>query len=572
MDGLGLAAVARHRDHRDAEARCDQSFHGRYLGGLENDFGPDAVRCKQLVGELTQPCLLGQCDERLPFRGRQLQAGPVREPMPTRDSEAELIDIQSAPTKFGSLGSRRGYRDVDIAVQHAMRDLVGGTLLQLETDAWRRLAEAPQLLGDIPTRQGVQECQSDPPGVGIAQRGDAVSRRVHFGDASPRVFEHDLAVRVQPKSAVDTVEQRRTGLSLEPGEGSRQRRLAHHELRGGVGDMFRLREYHEPAQFGEVHLSTIATDQDFIAALRSGKIVGMGGLTDLEHTIGRALDGLLESLRPEPLGGDRFRVHSEANRFGRVFGGQMVAQAMAAAATTVVDKPPHSLHAYFVKSGDPGHPLYVVVDRVRDGRSMAARRVSVEQGGETLLIAMVSFHENPAGPEFAERALRGVDPAGLPRLQDWVESAPADRIERARTWISRPPPLDMRIAEPTCFFGGPRATGPRSHWMRLPRAVGDDTVLHSVLLAYATDYLLLDIALRGHPEPVSVEASTAFSLDHSIWLHRRVRFDRWHSHTAELVAVSGHRGLVRGAVHDVDGHLVASTAQEVLIRNGYRSP
>lgn len=287
---------------------------------------------------------------------------------------------------------------------------------------------------------------------------------------------------------------------------------------------------------------------------------------ELQHMIECSLDSLLHSLEPEPLGDDRFRVHSEANRFGRVFGGQMIAQAMLAASATVSDKPPHSLHAYFVKSGDPDHPLDVMVDRVRDGRSMAARRITVEQGGDTLLIAMVSFHANPTEPEFAERAPQGVDPDELPRLQDWVESAPPELIERARTWISRPPPLDMRIAEPTHFFGGPRGAGARTHWMRLPHNVGDDPVLHSVLLTYATDYLLLDVALRGHPEPVRVEASTAFSLDHSIWLYRPVRFDRWHSHTAELVAVSGHRGLVRGAVHDIDGHLVASTTQEVLIR------
>lgn len=287
---------------------------------------------------------------------------------------------------------------------------------------------------------------------------------------------------------------------------------------------------------------------------------------NLERAILRALDGLLSSLQPEALGGDRFRVHSEANRFGRVFGGQMVAQAMHAAATTVGDKPPHSLHAYFVKSGDPGHPLEIAVERTRDGRSMAARRVTVTQAGEPLLIAMVSFHDNPSEPEFAEPAPAGPTPEGLPRLQDWVKTAPPELQERARTWISRPPPAEIRIAEPTYFFGGSRATGSRSHWMRLPRDVGDDPVLHSVLLAYASDYLLLDIALRSHPDPVSVESSTAFSLDHSLWLHRPVRFDRWHSHTAELVSVSGHRGLVRGAIHDIDGHLVASTTQEVLVR------
>src|SRR5690349_13012809 len=125
---------------------------------------------------------------------------------------------------------------------------------------------------------------------------------------------------------------------------------------------------------------------------------------DLPGRILRALDALLGSLQPESLGDDHFRVRSEANRFGRVFGGQMIAQAMAAAATTVGDKPPHSLHAYFVKSGDPEHPLEIAVDRVRDGRSMAARRVTVAQGGDSLLIAMVSFHDNPAAPEFAQRA------------------------------------------------------------------------------------------------------------------------------------------------------------------------
>jgi acyl-CoA thioesterase II len=280
-----------------------------------------------------------------------------------------------------------------------------------------------------------------------------------------------------------------------------------------------------------------------------------------------ALDALLRSLQAEPLSADCFRAHSEANRFGRVFGGQMIAQALHAAATTVGDKPPHSLHAYFVKAGSPDEPLDIAVERVRDGRSMAARRITITQTGETLLIAMASFHDNPTEPAFAEPAPSGPGPEELPRLQDWVESAPPELRERARTWISRPPPVEIRIAEPTYFFGGARAGGSRSHWMRLPRDVGDNPVLHSVLLAYASDYLLLDMALRSHPEPVSVESSTAFSLDHSLWLHRAVRFDQWHCHTAELVAVSGHRGLVRGAVHNIDGQLVASTSQEVLIRD-----
>ncbi|MDT5092235.1 MAG: acyl-CoA thioesterase [Mycobacterium sp.] len=279
-----------------------------------------------------------------------------------------------------------------------------------------------------------------------------------------------------------------------------------------------------------------------------------------------ALDGLLRALDLEAQGDSRFRAHNEPDRFGRVFGGQMIAQAMQAASVTVSDKPPHSVHAYFVKSGLPDRPLDVEVDQVRDGRSMAARRVTVGQGDETLLIAMVSFHDNPTEPEFAEPVALVPDPGEWPLLQDWVDDAPPGLRERAQMWIDRPPPLEIRIGEPTRFFGGPRAPGPRTHWMRLPRDVGDDPRLHSVLLAYASDYLLLDMALRSHPVDVTVASATSFSVDHAIWLHRPIRFDEWHRYTQELIAVSGDRGLVRGAIHTRDGHLVANVTQEVLVR------
>ena len=102
--------------------------------------------------------------------------------------------------------------------------------------------------------------------------------------------------------------------------------------------------------------------------------------------------------------------------------------------------------------------------------------------------------------------------------------------------------------------------------MRLPRDVGDDPLLHTALLAYASDYLLLDMAFRSYPKQVPNAPFTGFSLDHSLWLHHPVRFDRWHLHTQETLAISGHRGLIRGAIHDADGHLVASVMQEVLVR------
>jgi len=290
----------------------------------------------------------------------------------------------------------------------------------------------------------------------------------------------------------------------------------------------------------------------------------------LDEAILVALDGLLQALVLEPLDDDRFRVVSEPGRFDRVFGGQTVAQALLAASATVTDKEPHSLHAYFVEAGTVEQPLELAVDRVRDGRSVSTRRVTVAQDDRPLLVAMASFHENPIGPELADPPPPVPSAEELPLLQDWVTDAPTELGRHPRTWVEHPPPLDLRIAEAPTFLGGPPADGPRSHWMRLPRAVGDDPVLHTALLAYASDYLLLDMAFRSHPDHEPSTSYTGFSLDHTLWFHRPVRFDRWHLHTQETLAISGHRGLVRGIIHDTDGNLVANAVQEVLVRPAVR--
>jgi acyl-CoA thioesterase-2 len=290
------------------------------------------------------------------------------------------------------------------------------------------------------------------------------------------------------------------------------------------------------------------------------------GDATLEQAILLALDGLLDALGLECAEqADHFRVVGEPGRFDRVFGGQTVAQALLAARATVPDKAPHSLHAYFVEAGTPEAPLDLAVDRVRDGRSVSTRRVTVSQGHRPLLVLMASFHANPPDPEVAGPPPVVPEPHELPRLQDWVRDLPAELRPHSVNWVEQPPPLELRIGEAPTFLGGAPADGPRSHWMRLPRAVGDDPVLHAALLAYASDYLLLDMAFRSHPEGGSTQF-TGFSLDHALWFHRPVRFDRWHLHTQETLAISGHRGLIRGAIHDTDGHLVATAVQEVLIR------
>lgn len=297
----------------------------------------------------------------------------------------------------------------------------------------------------------------------------------------------------------------------------------------------------------------------------------MTGADDsLERAIRVSLDGLLRALELESRGDDRFRVVGEPDRFTRVFGGQTVAQALLAASATVTDKQPHSLHAYFVEAGTPGEGMDLTVERVRDGRSISTRRVTGMQGERTLLVAMASFHANPASPELADPPPAVPPPHELPVLQDWLRDLPPELAPHATSWVEQPPPLDLRIGEAPNFLGGASAEGTRSHWMRLPRDVGGDALLHTALLAYASDYLLLDMAFRSYPEPIAPGAFTAFSLDHALWFHRPVRFDRWHLHTQETVAISGHRGLVRGAIHDADGHLVASAMQEVLVRPALR--
>jgi len=286
----------------------------------------------------------------------------------------------------------------------------------------------------------------------------------------------------------------------------------------------------------------------------------------LEQAILGSLDGLLRALELEPHGGDRFQVGGEPGRFDRVFGGQTIAQALLAASATVEGKAPNSLHAYFVEGGAPEQPLELTVERVRDGRSVSTREVTVTQGHRSLLTAIASFHANPTSPEVADPPPGAPAPHTMPLLQDWIRELPPELRLHGQSWVEQPPPLELRLGEAPTFLGGASADGTRSHWMRLPRDVGDDSLLHTALLAYASDYFLLDMAFRSYPGRVTPTSITGTSLDHALWFHRPTRFDRWHLHTQQTVAIAGHRGLVRGAIHDEDGHLVATAMQEVLVR------
>lgn len=292
----------------------------------------------------------------------------------------------------------------------------------------------------------------------------------------------------------------------------------------------------------------------------------LGADASLRESIQRALDALLGALELEPVGEDRFRASNELGRFGRVFGGQTVAQALIAASATVEAKDPHSLHAYFVATGDLAEPLDIRVERVRDGRSVATRRVTVAQRSRTLLTAVLSFESNRAVPAYPPKEPATSVPDELPLLQEWFRQLPDGQQDQVGNWIEQPPPFEMRIGEAPSFASGRPGDGPRTHWLRLPRPIGSDPLLHAAVLAYGSDYLLLDMTLRAHPDRVSTELLSGFSVDHSLWLHAPVRFDEWHCYTQEAVAISGDRGLVRGSIRHGDGHLVATVMQEVIVR------
>jgi len=291
-----------------------------------------------------------------------------------------------------------------------------------------------------------------------------------------------------------------------------------------------------------------------------------GRVEDLRMAINSSLTDLLTAMELLPCGDDRFLVEpTGAGRFDRVFGGQLLAQAVMGACATVPDKDIHSLHANFLQAGTPGAPLQVDVARLRDGRSIATREVKVLQEGVPLLAAITSFVKFLPQPDVAVPVPSVAPPQETPPLQALVGEASS-----GRHWIEHPPAVELRLQEPPSFLTGVTANTPRAHWMRLPRAV-EGHGLNAALLTYASDFFLMDMVFRLHPEELGPGRANGFSLDHAIWFHRPVSFGVWHLHTQEAVALVGNRGVARGVIHDVAGKCVASVAQEVLLRMASQS-
>ena len=277
-----------------------------------------------------------------------------------------------------------------------------------------------------------------------------------------------------------------------------------------------------------------------------------------------AVDALIALLDLEPIEVNIFRGLSPDLGDQRVFGGQVAGQALVAAARTVkAGKAIHSLHAYFVRPGDPTVPIIYEVDRTRDGRSFATRRVKAVQHGRTIFTLSANFQVPEDGFEH-----QFVMPSGLPdadSLPDFRERM-APYAEQLGGFYERPRPIDTRYCESNPWERSEDLPPFQNVWLKANGVLGDDPLLHICVLTYASDITLLDTSLLPHSSEFSIGEVFMASLDHAMWFHRPFRADEWLLYSQDTPSASGGRGLSRGLVYAHDGELVASVVQEGVIR------
>jgi acyl-CoA thioesterase-2 len=278
-----------------------------------------------------------------------------------------------------------------------------------------------------------------------------------------------------------------------------------------------------------------------------------------------AVDNLLATLDLEQLEVNLFRGRSPQSSWQRVFGGQVIGQALVAALRTVEGRPAHSMHAYFMLGGDPKAPIIYEVDRIRDGKSFTTRRVVAIQHGQAIFTTAVSFHADEPGFNHQARMPDVPGPEQLPTEAD-VKARLASMPEPVRRYFERERPIELRPVEYGRYLGG-KSDDARFHvWIRTTGRLPDDPAIHQCVLAYASDLTLLDAALIPHGRSVFEKTIMAASLDHALWLHRPFRADDWLLYAQESPNLCGGRGFARGLIFSRDGTLVASVAQEGLLR------
>ena len=284
--------------------------------------------------------------------------------------------------------------------------------------------------------------------------------------------------------------------------------------------------------------------------------------------VSKALDELVDLLDLEPIEVNLFRGVSPQDDRQRVFGGQVAGQALVAAGRTVTEGRVHSLHAYFLRPGDPSVPIVYEVDRIRDGRSFSTRRVVAIQHGRAIFNLSASFHhvEEP-GPEHQRPMPQVPAPESLPTFEERM----APYRDRLAPWFERPRPIDIRhvggnplereAEEPAA------APEPAQVWLRADGRLPSEPLLHACVVAYASDLTLLDTTLAPHG--LSIWSAPGFmlaSLDHAMWFHRPFRADDWLLYDQDSPVARGALGFARGSLYTRHGELAVSVVQEGLVR------
>ena len=283
----------------------------------------------------------------------------------------------------------------------------------------------------------------------------------------------------------------------------------------------------------------------------------------MSQRISASLTAILDLERLES---NLFRGRSPKSTWPRVFGGQVIAQSLYAACKTVEGRQPHSLHAYFLLPGDPEQPIVYEVDRLRDGRSFTTRRVLAIQKGEAIFAMSASFQVDEPGYEHQMPMPKVPMPEELPDREEMASSILPHMPDAVQAYYQRKRPIEIRPVELERYRTGGKMEPKFNVWIRAMEPLPDEPALHRSVLAYASDLMLLDSSLIAHGTTVFDQKIQGASLDHALWFHRPFRADDWLLYAQDSPSTSGARGFSRGLVFDRQGNLVASVAQEGLIR------
>jgi acyl-CoA thioesterase-2 len=280
-----------------------------------------------------------------------------------------------------------------------------------------------------------------------------------------------------------------------------------------------------------------------------------------------ALKALLAVLDLEQIEDNLFRGARGSEGWQRVYGGQVLGQALMAALRTVERKRSvHSLHGDFLLAGDPSLPIVYDVERTRDGGSFTTRRVKAIQHGAAIFTMSASFHKLEEGLEHQSAMPDVPAPEALPNPKDLIAGL-IDKLPAAmRSYWERDRPIDMRVVDISRYLGREKKVPVQQIWFRAAGRLPDDPAVHQAVLAYASDFTLLDTALIAHGKLLFDADIQLASLDHSLWYHRPFRADEWMLYVQDSPNAHGARGFSRGSIYTREGALIASAAQEGLMR------